>query len=522
MSALSDLLSSALRVCSFRPVRTAAGAPGVLTILLRACLLLCLQGGQSFLLNGRPGHVEWQVLPDLVFPLTVLWLSAWVAAVLAGEAARTPELLADLLAGRVLLALLQLLVLLPAHAWPEEARLDAPTDRALEFLQLWWMLAALACVARFSAWRRLRLTLALGAFAGPWLLLLTFFQPSDFWQGDTLADEAPPVIQAMQESVFHAQPALFEDALDALEGERPGVDDLYFLGIAGDAGTTAFRNEVELADQLLGERFDTHGRSLLLVNDAGPDPQYPFATRTNLNAALARMAEVMDIDDDILMLFLSSHGTREHTVVLAEPALALADIDPPALRAALDGAGIRWRILVISACYSGGFIDALKDDHTLIITASDADHSSFGCGVADRYTWFGQAFFDEQLRKSLSLPVAFRAAARAIAAREKAGGQVPSNPQMVIGAAMAPKLAALEVRLRQPGGPAGSVQADAGAPTMTKRGVPLRTLRARVWQGQAGISGVSEHASRRISSFSRSLRFLRRRSDSSSMPPSLP
>jgi hypothetical protein len=304
---------------------------------------------------------------------------------------------------------------------------------------------------------------------------------------------------------------VLEEALDAVQSERPGVDDLYFLGLAGDAGTEAFRNEVEMADRLLSERFDTAGRSLLLVNDARPNPRRPFATRTNLEAALGRFAEVMDVDDDILLLFLSSHGTREHSLVLAQPALALADIEPAALRSSLDQAGIRWRIIVVSACYSGGFVDALRDEHSLIITASDAEHPSFGCGVADRYTWFGQAFFDQQLRRTLSLPEAFRAAAKVIAAREKETGETPSNPQIFVGAAMGPKLAALQARLAQPGGPSGSVQA-------------LRTP----WQGahsagpQAGMSGVSEQARIRISSLRRSLRFFSRRSASSSVSPSAP
>jgi Peptidase C13 family len=30
-------------------------------------------------------------------------------------------------------------------------------------------------------------------------------------------------------------------------------------------------------------------------------------------------------------------------------------------------------VLVVSACYSGSFIDTLKDDHTLIITAAAAN-----------------------------------------------------------------------------------------------------------------------------------------------------
>lgn len=455
------LLRSAFRLCLFRHPEPAWQQAGVPAVLLCAAALVVVQAGQSFLLNGLPGHLAWQVLPDLLFPLLVLWLSCWMVASLAGPGVPVAALLASLLAARLLFGVLQLLILLPGWWWPNEQRLDAPIDQALDALQLWWLLAVMTRIVATVAAGRLRTLLALTAFAVPWLLLFALFQPADFWQADAEAadGEDAPAVQAMPEAVFHGQAGMFDDAIDALEGERPGVDDLYFLGLAGDAGTPAFRNEVEMASQLFNERFDTRGRSLLLVNDGSPEPKYPFATRTNLNAALARLGEVMDVDDDILLLFLSSHGTREHTLVLAQPALSLSDIDPAGLRTALDEAGIRWRIVIVSACYSGGFVEALRDDHTLVMTASDADHPSFGCGVSDRYTWFGQALFDEQLRHTLSLPSAFRAASRTIAEREKRIGEQPSNPQLSLGSAMAAKLTALEQRLSQPDGPGGSVQA---------------------------------------------------------------
>ena len=44
------------------------------------------------------------------------------------------------------------------------------------------------------------------------------------------------------------------------------------------------------------------------------------------------------------------------------------DIAPETLRHALDEAGIQRRVVVVSACYSGGFVPALQDEHTLVIT----------------------------------------------------------------------------------------------------------------------------------------------------------
>ena len=119
--------------------------------------------------------------------------------------------------------------------------------------------------------------------------------------------------------------------------------------------------------------------------------------------------------------------------------LHLRDLDPPSLRQMLDAAHIRWRIVVVSACYSGGFIEALKSDTTLVMTAADAHHTSFGCGSESDFTYFGKAYFDQALRKGTSFTGAFEDARRIIEARERGEGKTPSNPQMYVGARCAKK-----------------------------------------------------------------------------------
>ncbi len=129
----------------------------------------------------------------------------------------------------------------------------------------------------------------------------------------------------------------------------------------------------------------------------------------------------------------------------ALPPLELVSLSAPALRGLLDEAGIKWRIVVVSACYSGGFIDALKDENTLVLTASEADRTSFGCGHRSDATFFGEALFQHGLTRSRSLLGAFDAARARVAERERAGGfRRPSNPQVFVGAAMADKLKELD------------------------------------------------------------------------------
>ena len=89
----------------------------------------------------------------------------------------------------------------------------------------------------------------------------------------------------------------------------------------------------------------------------------------------------------------------------------------------------------------------MADDDTLVMTAADADHTSYGCGRGSELTYFGRAMFDEQLRnQTFSFEAAHAAARRLIDEREKQAGKSDgySNPQIRVGAAMRERLAMLE------------------------------------------------------------------------------
>jgi hypothetical protein len=174
----------------------------------------------------------------------------------------------------------------------------------------------------------------------------------------------------------------------------------------------------------------------------------PFATVSNLRATLSEIGDIIDPDQDVVMLYLSSHGSRDHQLSVDFPPLRLDQLTPDALKEMLDSAGIKWRIIVVSACYSGGFIDPLKDDYTLIMTASAADRTSFGCGSESDATYFGDALFGHALRLEDSFIKAFEQAKVRIAEREQAEKRRPSEPQLFVGKAMAAKLPRFEAELR--------------------------------------------------------------------------
>ena len=120
-------------------------------------------------------------------------------------------------------------------------------------------------------------------------------------------------------------------------------------------------------------RFAANGHELLLVNNPATLSRYPLATLTNLETSVDAVAEKMDRDNDILFLLLTSHGTDDHLLYVAMDPLPLDSIAPEDLADVFAKAKIRYKVIVISACYSGGFIDALKDDTTMIVTAARAD-----------------------------------------------------------------------------------------------------------------------------------------------------
>ncbi|UVH55808.1 C13 family peptidase [Variovorax paradoxus] len=124
-------------------------------------------------------------------------------------------------------------------------------------------------------------------------------------------------------------------------------------------------------------------------------------------------------------------------------------LTPEELRKALDEAGIRHRVVAVSACYSGGWIEPLANENTLVMTAADATHTSYGCGRLSELTFFGRAMFNEELRKTRSFETAFAAAVPLIKQREIEAGKEDgfSNPQISVGEKIRPVLDQLAQRL---------------------------------------------------------------------------
>ncbi len=251
------------------------------------------------------------------------------------------------------------------------------------------------------------------------------------------------------EKVMYDQRDLLDAATAKLKPQTPGVVDLYVVVFAGDAEENVFRNEAEYAEKLFSQRFGAEGRVIVLENNAATVATRPLATLTNLTWALDDVAKAMDPAEDILLVYVTTHGSADHALLVDLEPLPLNQIEPDDLADALaTKPRVRWKVVVVNACYSGGFVDALRDDSTLVITSARADRTSFGCGVDSDITYFGKAFLVEALNRTTSIPDAFARAKKSVAEWEDRDEEEHSEPQIATTRSIEAKLATWERGLK--------------------------------------------------------------------------
>ena len=403
---------------------------------------------------GGVGTWNYFALPGALFHVPVMLFAAILIAHAMSRLEETQALLQAFLMIAFAIDLVYYALFFAFYRLPEGIDASAGYPVIYYGCALWVALACAVAAMRLTGATvntRLAPLLIGGLFIA--LPLSTVHRDRSLWEQDVTREKsATPAARTdiTDEDNFYRQPVLLEQELAALRPQRQGVTDLFFIGMAGDGQQDVFRREVDSVAKLFRERFDADGHTIRLINNPKMAASAPVASVTSLRASLKRVAEVMDKEEDVLVLFLTSHGSETHRFALELWPLQLKELDPVKLRTLLDESGIRHRVVVVSACYSGGFINALKDDDTLVITASAPDRNSFGCGNENDWTYFGRAYFDEALRKTWSFTDAFEIAKPVIAEREQKEQFKPSNPQMAVGKNIAATLERLQVQLADP------------------------------------------------------------------------
>jgi Peptidase C13 family len=244
--------------------------------------------------------------------------------------------------------------------------------------------------------------------------------------------------------IMLAERRRLDSALAALKPQRAGTVDAYVVSVALDSDPV-FAREAREAGRVLARRYDSAGRSVVLAGPDGRNADLPGGSITTLTLTLARLAEVMDPAEDVLVLYSTSHGAP-HGLAYHEGEVGYGILSPQRLADVLAELGIARRIVMLSACYSGVFVPPLASADTAILTAAAADKPSFGCQSHNDWTFFGDALVNRALRKRQVLTAAAREAQATIAAWESARKLDPSQPQVSIGSGVARWLPVLEAR----------------------------------------------------------------------------
>lgn len=329
------------------------------------------------------------------------------------------------------------------------------------YLNTGWLLAASIVAILYSFYylaRGLRIftgTPHYFAAAAGIVFTLCFIWASDalnvipeVWAGGGTATVQSDASPADAESILFEQPGRIDRALGAFKVDVSTVPKAFFLGFAGVGDEKVFAQEIGLASRVLGERYAVDGRSVSLINDERDLDRAPIASVAGLRYALRGLGARMNLGRDVLFLSISSHGSQDPAIAVSNSQLPLNDLTRNDLAEALEDSGIKWRVIIISACYAGAFVDSLKNPQTIVITAAAADRTSFGCSNDRDLTYFGEAFYRDALPDAHSLRDAFETAKAAIGVRERSERATPSKPQAYFGAEMEAKLASMNAAAR--------------------------------------------------------------------------
>jgi hypothetical protein len=289
----------------------------------------------------------------------------------------------------------------------------------------------LAVGANFAS-RRLRLSILLIAISSGlagWL-----GQPDGaLWQASAQTVASGAGIDVNQ--LWQTQPQLLTKELDALQPRIASRPNVYAIAVAAQGSQQLFSREAQLALQVAAARFGGNYRGGVLLSNSAVDlPNHPLATQPNVAAIARGIASRIDPEHDVAVIYLASHGSPEAWLATDLPShRLLAPISSTSLAEALAEAGIKRRVIIISACFSASWIPALASDDTIVITAAAKDRTSFGCDDTRRLTFFGEAFLEGPLARGASLHDAFEAARGTVSKWEAQEQFEPSMPQAYVG-----------------------------------------------------------------------------------------
>lgn len=260
-------------------------------------------------------------------------------------------------------------------------------------------------------------------------------------------DLSPELQRGVSAAHIREQQRRLDAALGALAPHTPGTPDAYVVTIALDSDPV-FAREAREAARVLGARYNAAGRTLVLAGPDGTRDDAPHGSISALLLALSHVGDLMESTEDVLVLYTTSHGA-DIGLAYHYGDSGYGILSPAKLKAALKEAGIRRRVLILSACYSGVFVPALASPDTAILTAAASTRTSFGCVAENDWTFFGDALINRALRQPVPLDQAAQMAGRSVAEWESSARFLASLPQVSIGPQVTTWLPVIEARMPQ-------------------------------------------------------------------------
>jgi Peptidase C13 family len=429
------------------------------SVLLIVSSVLFEVAFSRFEVDGAAQFYPASLLSGWLSILVFAWCVWWVASAL--DDTHSPEQAKHVDAGSVFLLgmAMQLIVNLLTMFFHVFYDQDALSGRGyVEWAIAWviwlvpvvWITLAIVFVLfRVSVGRRdLRSPLPAVGLLIIAVVVSAMWNRSSYWYPDyenttTSETKAENRFRHLTPEALKKQSILLDEQLGALAPQRPGVVDVYAITYAPYSSENVFLNESKIVLQVMRDRFGANNRTVQLVNHNSTIATQPWATPENLSATLKRVAALADPTEDVVFLHLTSHGSKGAALETSFWPIQIETLDALKLRGLLDDANVASRVISVSACYSGTWLPFHQTPNTLIMTASDAEHTSYGCGYKSEITYFTRAMFDEQLRNNTrSFEDALKAARPIIDAREKEAGKSDgfSNPQIYVGDGIRGKL----------------------------------------------------------------------------------
>lgn len=237
-----------------------------------------------------------------------------------------------------------------------------------------------------------------------------------------------PAAKQRSDALLEAQLAQARQAL--APGQPPRV---VFAGFALHSESKAFRGDVELGARVM-RAVDPQAVVLALANPAlGQDSDWPFATRENVAAVMQAIAAHARPGDRVVLLF-ASHGAPQMLGVRAANR-DLGQVTAADVQQWLVPLGAKPTLVIVSACHSGSFIPALRARWRIVLTASAAGRSSFGCQFHSRNTFFLEELLARDAITASSLQQLMDDARAGVQRREQALRLEASDPRMFVGEA---------------------------------------------------------------------------------------